>query len=35
MSMCPEEWVTKWEEQRASGTYPGPVPGEKRDAGHH
>mmetsp|Transcript_28793 Transcript_28793/g.73928 ORF Transcript_28793/g.73928 Transcript_28793/m.73928 type:complete len:90 (+) Transcript_28793:144-413(+) len=33
MSMCPIEWVEKWEAQRASGTYPGPVPGEKKDPG--
>ena len=24
--------VEKWEEQRANGTYPGPVPGEARHA---
>ena len=35
MSMCPMEWVEKWEEQRAAGTYPGPVPGEKAEGGHH
>ena len=34
-SMCPDEWVEKWEQQRANGTYPGPVPGEKKDEGHH
>merc|ERR1712196_691091 len=27
-SMCPLEWVEKWQAQRESGTYPGPVPGE-------
>ena len=32
--MCPYEWVEKWEAQRVSGTYPGPVPGEKTDGGH-
>ena len=30
-SMCPYEWVEKWEQQRDAGTYPGPVPGEKKD----
>eukprot|EP00900_Chrysochromulina_parva_P023682 jgi/Chrpa1/5948/Chrysochromulina_OHIO_Genome00016832-RA len=32
MSMCPMEWVTKWEAQREAGTYPGPVPGEKSES---
>ena len=27
--------MEKWEAQREAGTYPGPVPGEKKDAGHH
>ena len=34
-SMCPMEWVEKWEEQRAAGTYPGPVPGETKKEDHH
>ena len=34
MSMCPMEWVTKWEAQREAGTYPGPVPGEKSESHH-
>jgi len=34
-AMCPVEWVEKWEQQRESGTYPGPVPGESRGGGHH
>ena len=35
MSMCPAEWVEKWEAQREAGTYPGPVPGEKKGGDHH
>ena len=35
MSMCPAEWVEKWEAQRESGTYPGPVPGEKKEGNAH
>ena len=35
MSMCPIEWVENWEKQRESGTYPGPVPGEKKGGDHH
>ena len=27
--------VEKWEAQREAGTYPGPVPGEKKDADAH
>ena len=27
--------VEKWEAQRENGTYPGPVPGEKKEAGGH
>ena len=27
--------VEKWEQQRESGTYPGPVPGESRGGGGH
>ena len=34
-SMCPDEWWEKWEQQRANGTYPGPVPGEKKDDHGH
>ena len=35
MSMCPYEWVEKWETQSAEGRYPGPVPGEKEASGGH
>jgi len=28
MTMCPADWVEKWEAQREAGTYAGPVPGE-------
>ncbi|KAM1217090.1 hypothetical protein ACFX2I_013321 [Malus domestica] len=24
-SLCPSEWIEKWEEQRAEGTFPGPL----------
>jgi len=24
-SLCPGEWVEKWNEQRESGTFPGPL----------
>ena len=27
--------VENWEKQRESGTYPGPVPGEKKGGDHH
>ena len=27
--------VEKWEAQREAGTYPGPVPGEKKESGGH
>jgi len=32
-SMCPVEWMEKWEAQREAGTYAGPVPGETK-GGH-
>merc|ERR1712087_3000 len=31
-SMCPVEWMEKWEAQREAGTYAGPVPGETKAA---
>eukprot|EP00179_Madagascaria_erythrocladioides_P008437 CAMPEP_0198310510 /NCGR_PEP_ID=MMETSP1450-20131203/2580_1 /TAXON_ID=753684 ORGANISM="Madagascaria erythrocladiodes, Strain CCMP3234" /NCGR_SAMPLE_ID=MMETSP1450 /ASSEMBLY_ACC=CAM_ASM_001115 /LENGTH=78 /DNA_ID=CAMNT_0044013347 /DNA_START=133 /DNA_END=369 /DNA_ORIENTATION=- len=24
LSLCPEEWVEKWDEQKENGTFPGP-----------
>ncbi|GJQ12778.1 hypothetical protein GpartN1_g4569.t1 [Galdieria partita] len=24
-SLCPNEWLENWDEQRANGTFPGPV----------
>ncbi|KAG0479904.1 hypothetical protein HPP92_010762 [Vanilla planifolia] len=24
-SLCPEEWVERWNEQRENGTFPGPL----------
>mmetsp|Transcript_1912 Transcript_1912/g.3627 ORF Transcript_1912/g.3627 Transcript_1912/m.3627 type:complete len:91 (-) Transcript_1912:588-860(-) len=29
-SMCPMEWLERWEAQRENGTYAGPVPGETK-----
>jgi hypothetical protein len=24
-SLCPSEWIEKWDEQRENGTFPGPA----------